>query len=152
MAQDQGKTGFGIGGIQPRPNISPDEMAAAAGNHTKLLQLIEQHLRNIEGKYVEQIVEQPQAINLTGAAGNFAQKIDMSTQPHNSFVIAVQQGTLNLWLGDYMIPGQTAQPNFGSFAAGVTQQFFLPLKGRVYTVVNPSAVTTLLAAIIPLAI
>jgi len=149
---NQGNTGFGIGGVLPRPNISPDEIAAAAGNHTKLLQLIEQHLRSIREKYVEQPLEQPQGINILGSATNFTQRIDLTSQPHNSLILCVTAGTLNLWMGDYGGMPQAAVPNFGSYGAGVNQQFFLTLKGRVYTVINPSATVTLTASLIPLAI
>src|SRR5690349_15785707 len=103
-----GKTGFGIGGVLPPPNISQDEMRAAAGDHTKLLQLIEKHTRAVAEKFVEQPLEQPYPINIPGSATAYFQRIDYSNQPHNSFIICVTAGTLNLWVGDYGNPPQTA--------------------------------------------
>src|SRR5690242_3114365 len=146
-----GKTGFGIGGVLPPPNISQDQIRAAAGDHTKLLQLIEKHTRDLAEKFVEQPLEQPQVIQIAGSASAYFQRVDLSTQPHNSLVLCIFAGTLNLWIGDYGNPPQSAVPNFGSYAAGTNIQFFLPLRGRVYTVVNPSTTVTLQASLIPIA-
>src|SRR5689334_6389968 len=101
---DQGKTGFGLGDNLPPPTISEDQALAAAGDHTRLLQLIEKHLRRVEEKFVEQPLEQPFPINIPGSATNYWQRIDYSNQPHNSFIICVVAGTLNLWVGDYGNP------------------------------------------------
>jgi hypothetical protein len=142
---DQGKTGFGIGSILPAPNISPDQMAAAAGNHTKLLQLIEQHLRRLADKYDANGVEQPGVFSIAVGA---SQKFDFSTQPHNSIIITVGVGTANLFSGDYTGASSTAVPNMGIYAAGTNQQFFFSRRGRVWTIVNGGA-TTLTGSFIP---
>lgn len=147
-----GKTGFGIGGVLPPPNISRDDMLAAAGDHTKLLQLIEKHTRALADKYAETPVEQPVSIFLTGNAGSIAQKIDFSTQPHNSLQICVFSGTLNLFLGEATNAAQTQVPNYGQYAALTNTQLFLTLRGRIWTVVNPTAGTNLLAFVTPLAL
>lgn len=146
-----GKTGFGIGSILPPPNISQDEMRAAAGDHTKLLQLIEKHTRAVAEKFVEQPLEQPNVIQIAGSTTAYFQRLDYSNQPHNSFILCVTAGTLNLWVGDYGNPAQAAVPNWGTYAAPTNIQYFLTLKGRVYTIVNPSATVTLQASLIPLA-
>jgi hypothetical protein len=146
-----GKTGFGIGGVLPPPDISQDQMRAAAGDHTTLLKLIEKHTRDLADKYVEQPLEQPNVIQIVGSATAYFQRLDLSTQPHNSFIICVFAGTLNLWVGDYGNPAQSAVPNWGTYAAGANIQYFLTLRGRVYTIVNPSTTVTLQASFIPIA-
>lgn len=152
---NQGKAGFGAGAIDPRTaNLQQDplELAAAGGNHTALLQLMVRYLRRLDDKYVEQALEQPQQINIPGSATQFTTVVDFSTQPHNSVLICVTAGTLNLWLGNYGGIGQGANPNAGSYAAVSTTQLFFALKGRVYTVINPSAVALLTATIVPIAL
>ena len=97
-------------------------------------------------------MEQPISINIPGSAVAFSQRIDLSTQPHNSVILCVTAGTLNLWLGDYSQPAQAAQPNFGQYVAVSNTQFLFKLSGRVYTIVNPSATVTLLASLVAIAL
>lgn len=152
---NQGKAGFGIGQFDPRAaNIQRDplELAAAGGDHTALLRLIERHLGRIEDRYVEPAMLQPQQISILGSATVFTVRIDLTTQPHNSVLICVNAGTLNLWAGDYSGIGQTANPNLGSYAAVSNTQLFLPLAGRVYTVINPSTTVALVASLVPIAL
>lgn len=152
---NQGKAGFGMGQFDPRAaNIQRDplSLAAAGGDHTALLQLIERHLARIEEKYVEPATEQPQQINIPGSATAFTSRIDLSTQPHNSVLICVTAGTLNLWLGDYSGISQGANPNLGSYAAVSNTQIFLTLRGRVYTIINPSTTVALVASLVPIAL
>ena len=152
---NQGKAGFGIGKFDPRAaNIqrNPLALAAAGGDHTALLQLIEQHLGDLVARYAETQLLQPQQINILGSATQFTSRIDLSPQPHNSVLICVTAGTLNLWAGDYSGIGQAANPNLGSYAAVSNTQLFLPLAGRVYTIINPSTTVALVASLVPIAL
>lgn len=149
-----GRAGFGEARIDPRAqnqNISDQELLAAAGDHTALLQRIEQHLNNLDKRYVESPVLQPVQINIQGSATAFSQRIDYSNVPHNSVIVNVTAGTLNVWWGDYSGIGQSANPHF-QVAGGQTTQLFLPLLGRVYTVVNPSTTIAVVACLTPAAI
>lgn len=147
--------GFGTGQVDLR-TVSPAKLTdlqlrAAAGDHTALLQLIERHLSRIDDRYVEPAAFSPQQLNIQGSAVTFTQRIDFTTTPHNSLLISVITGTLNLFVGDYSGIGQAANPHM-QIAAGTTQQLFLPLKGWVYTVVNPSTTTALLGTLTPIAL
>jgi hypothetical protein len=148
-------TGFGIGRVDPRTTnnqISDTQLKAAAGDHTALLKLIEQHLRRLQDKYAENPVFQPQQVFIQGASEAASLKIDLTTTPHNSLLLCVTAGTLNLWVGDYGGIGQSANPNAGQYVAITNQQLFFPLQGRVYTVVNPSTSVDLVACLTPIAL
>jgi len=149
---NSGATGFGMGSIVPAAPVSEELQQIVAGDQTAILQSMERSLRRLAEKFVETPIEQPNLFTLTGGAGAFALKLDYSTQPHNSVIICVLSGTLNLWLGDYVGQPQTASPNAGQYSLGPPSQLFFPLNGRVYTVVNPSSAVTLVASIIPVAI
>ena len=152
---NEGKAGFGAGQFDPEAaNLQHDPLvlAAAGGDHTALLQLIERHLGRIDEKYVEPSLEQPTQINIPGSATEFTARIDFTTQPHNSIIICVTAGTLNLWLGDYSGISQAANPNFGSYSAVSNDQKFLSLRGRVYTIINPSTTVALTASLVPIAL
>lgn len=152
---NQGKAGFGVGAIDPRTeNLQQDPLAiaAAGGDHTALLQLIERHLSRLEERYVEPALLQPQQISIPGSATVFTARIDLTTQQHNSVLICVTAGTLNLWAGDYSGISQGANPNLGSYAAVSNTQLFLPLAGRVYTIINPSTTVALVASMVPIAL
>lgn len=152
---DQGKSGFGIGRFDPgAANIQRDplQLAAFGGDHTALLQLIERHLANLDERYVEPALMQPQQINIAGSAVAFTERIDLTTQRHNSALICVTAGTLNLWAGDYSGIGQAANPQLGSYVAVSNTQIFLPLAGRVYTIINPSTTVALVASLVPIAL
>jgi hypothetical protein len=147
-----GATGFGIGGDLPAPHVTVEQMQIAAGDLTALLQSMEKSLSRLADKYVEQGIEQPNVFTITGSAITFSQKFDYSTQRHNSLILCVFAGTLNLFLGDYSGQPQGTVPNCGQFGAGPPVQLFFPLKGRVYTVINPSTTIALTASVIPVAI
>lgn len=147
-------TGFGTGQVDLRTvntNLNDVQLRAAAGDHTALLQLIERHLSRLESRYVEPIAYSAQQINIQGSTTNFGQRIDFTTTPHNSVILSVIAGTLNLWVGDYSGMGQSTNPQI-QIAAGTTQQLFLPLNGWVYTIVNPSSTVALLGSLIPVAL
>ena len=147
-------TGFGTGHIDQRvehPQISDLQLQGAAGDTTALLQLIEGHLRAVRDRYVEPQLWQPQQINIVASANVFTQRIDFSTIPHNSVLISVEAGTLNLFVGDYSGMSQGTNPHI-QLSAGTTQQIFLPLLGRVYTCINPSTTVNLLACLTPIAL
>ena len=152
---NQGKAGFGIGQFDPRTgNLQRDPLAlaAAGGDHTALLQLIERHLGRLDDRYVEPALLQPQQISILGSATVFTTRVDLTTQSHNSVLICVTSGTLNLWAGDYSGISQAANPNLGSYAAVSNTQIFLPLAGRVYTIINPSTTVALTASLVPIAL
>lgn len=149
-----GRTGWGIGGVDPRSqnqHLSKQQLAAAAGDTTALLQLIEQHLARIEERYVEPAMFSPNQISIQGSATAFTTRLDFSTQPHNSVIISVVAGTLNLLVGDYSGINQAANPHI-QLSSGTTQQLFLPLQGRVYTIINPSSTSVLTAVLTPVAL
>lgn len=141
--------------MQPpgRP-MSDLQARAMSGDVSALLTLIEQHTKAVREKYVEQPLEQTNVIQIAGSAvvSAVSQKLDYSSQPHNSLIICVIAGTLNLYLGDNTGAPQAQVPNFGQYGAGTNQQYYFPLNGRIYTIINPSTTVTLQAAIIPLAI
>ena len=150
-----GRTGFGLGSVDlatRSENISDLQLLAQAGDHTALLQLMVQYLKSLSDRYAEPQLLQPVQISLSGAAGQTTQRIDYSNQAHNSVLVCVNNGTLNLFAGDYSGMSQTANPNLGAYSAGTNQQLFLPLQGRVYTVINPSTTVTLTAVLIPIAL
>jgi hypothetical protein len=147
-----GKTGFGMGGVLPAPDITEAQKQIIAGDHTALLKGMEESLRKLSDKYAEQPMEQSTIINIPGSATVFSTRLDLSTQEHNALLICVTSGTLNLWLGDYGGVGQTAQPNCGQYGAVSNTELFFALKGRVYTIVNPSATVTLQASIVAIAL
>lgn len=152
---NQGKAGFGIGSFDPAAaNLQQDPLvlAAAGGDHTALLQLMERHLARLEERYVEPAVLQPQQINIQGSATNFQTPLDLTTLPHNSLLICVVAGTLNLWIGNYSGIGQGANPNAGSYVAVSNTQIFLPLSGHYYTILNPSTTVALVASLVPIAL
>lgn len=149
-----GRTGFGLAQVDPRAtdqHVSKQELAAAAGDTTALLQLIEQHLARIEERYVEPANFSPQQISIPGSATQFATRLDFSTQPHNAFIVSVMSGTLNLFVGDYSGMAQATNPHM-QFLSGTNQQVFIPLQGRVYTIINPSTTVLLLACFTPVAL
>jgi hypothetical protein len=147
-----GKTGFGVGGVLPTPEISEEQKAIAAGDVTALLRSMEKSLSLLARKYAEVLLEQPNLVTIAASAAVFSAKLDYSAQPHNGVIIGVLAGTLNLWLGDYSGVPQAAVPNLGQFTPGPPIQLFFGLKGRIYTLVNPSAVTDLVVSIIPVAV
>jgi hypothetical protein len=153
MPGGSGRVGWGTGKIDDRAKkkIPEADLLAASGDTTALLQLIEQHTRAVSDRYVEDPLLQPQQIFIVGAAGAPSVRIDFSNQRHNSLIISVTTGTLNLFLGDYSGMPQAASPHL-QIAAGSTQQFFLPLQGRVYTVINPSSTVNLTACLTPIAL
>lgn len=147
-------TGWGTAPVDIRTthiNLSDLQLRAAAGDTVALLQLIERHLQHIEAKYVEPALFTPQQITIKASGTVFGQRLDFSTQIHNSVIANVVTGTLNLWIGDYNGIGQQAQPHF-QFVAGSTVQLFFPLAGRVYTVVNPSSTDDLVCCLTPVAL
>jgi len=147
-----GKTGFGTGGVMPAPPITEEEAMAAQGDTGTLLKLMEQHLRRLAEKYVEKPVDQPNVFTIQASAAVFTKRLDYTTQPHNSLIICVNAGTLNLFSGDYSGVGQSTTPNYGIFTAGTPIQLFLPLSGRVWTIINPSSAVDLVASVIPVAL
>lgn len=149
-----GRTGFGLAQIDPRvasPKLSELQALAAAGDTTALLQLIEQHLDRVEKRYVEDPLAAPNQVNIPGSAVAFTNRLDFSTTPHNSLIVSVTAGTLNLMLGDYSGLNQASQPHL-QFAAGTVTQLFFPLQGRVYIVINPSSTIALTACVTPVAL
>lgn len=153
MAQ-QGRTGFGLGQIDPRvnpTNVNRQLLAAEAGDTTALLQLIERHLRDLADRYAEPVNFSPQQINIQGSATAFTNRLDFSQQPHNSLLISVTGGTLNLLVGDYSGISQAVSPHI-QVASGTNLQLFFGLAGRVYTIINPSATAALVACVTPVAL
>lgn len=149
-----GRTGFGLGQIDPRvnpTNVNRQLLAAEAGDTTALLQLIERHLRDLSERYAEPVNFSPQQINIVASGTQFTARLDFSTQPHNSLLISVTAGTLNILVGDYSGVSQAVNPH-AQIGAGTTQQLFFGLAGRVYTLINPSAVTNLVACVTPIAL
>ena len=151
-----GKTGFGMGGMTPAPGrpLSDLQSRAMQGDTAALLTLIERHLARLDEKYVEQPLEQTNVIQLAVSTATLSQsqKLDYSSQPHNSLIVCVIAGTLNLYLNDATGASISQVPNFGQYAAGSNQQYYFPLNGRIYTAVNPSTTVVLQAVLIPLAI
>jgi hypothetical protein len=150
-----GRTGFGVGGLHDArtatPHQSEQDLLAAAGDTTAILQQIAAYLKKLDDKYANDVNLIPVSVTLTGAAGSTTQRVDMTRVPHDSVIISVIAGTANVFLGDYSGIGQSVVPHL-QVPAGTAPQFFFGRAERIYTVVNPSTTTTLQAFVIPIAL
>lgn len=91
-------------------------------------------------KYVGDDFFDPLPIAL--AVANASQTIDLLQSPHNSVIISVITGTVNLFVGNY--GGVVSAIPHAQFAAtGQPVQLMFPKTGRVYTVVASGGAATL---------
>lgn len=138
MPQGQG---LGIAPVDLRQagqGISDLQLRARRGDVSALLQLIEQHTGKLADRYAEPQFFDPQQFTLTGAVGSVSAVFDLTATPHNSLLICVTAGTLNLFAGDASGFNQATPPGLCQIPAVTTQQLFFPLQTRRYTLINPS--------------
>jgi hypothetical protein len=142
-----GFTGFGVGGkVVPPRDLSDAELKALNGDTGELLKQIAANTRRTADKYANKPLNQPRIVQL---AISTSTSIDLTTLPHNSFILMVQTGTINLFVGEYTQATIADVPNYGQWTAGEKNQFLLEEAGRKYVLVNPSATVAAVAVIIP---
>lgn len=83
----------------------------------------------IREKYVAPDTLQPIPLQLNAGA---RQKIDLTVIRHNSWILSVFVGTVDLWFGDFV--SGTGDPPHIQVPAGSTVQIQMPDSGRAYTV------------------
>lgn len=93
------------------------------------LKQIARDIAKITDKYVCPETLQPVPLQLLASARS---KIDLTSIRHNSFILSVFVGTVDLWFGDFV--SGTGDPSHVQAPAGSTLQLQMPDGGRCYTV------------------